>query len=204
MNIKQVFTFFVFTIFASGFFVPMAASAQDDVSHNVQVEMESFTFVEPSNQGALENITVQFNGTPGANDVAELVQGQNVSVTSESAGNGTIEATVGSFSLDYGTNSQNEHKIEVYTNNGAFSEYVDVEVTDVTITNRDESEGDAGTSQPGPFPVDDTDDPNDEIITGITQAGGTFTFSYDFTVDQFAEASNFPKAEVVKYTITPN
>ncbi len=204
MNIKQVFTFFVFTIFTTGLLAPMAASAQDDVSHNVQVEMESFTFVEPSSQGALENITVRFNGTPGAGDVAELVQGQNVSVTSESAGNGTIEATIGSFSLDYGTNSQNEHRIYVSTNNGAFSEYVDVEVNNVTITNRDESEGDAGTSQPGPFPVDDEDNPNDDIITGITQAGGTFTFSYDFTVNQFAEASNFPKAEVVKYTITPN
>jgi len=204
MNIKQVFTLFVFVIFAFGFFAPMAASAQDDVSHNVQVEMEDFTFVEPSSQGALENITVRFNGTPGANDVAQLIQGSNVSVTSESAGNGTIEATVGSFSLDYGTNSQNEHRIYVSTNNGAFSEYVDVEVNNVTITNRDESEGDAGTSQPGPFPVDDTDDPNDDIITGVTQAGGTFTFDYDFTVDQFADASDFPKAEVVRYTITPN
>lgn len=194
----------LFAAFAAMILIPMGAVAQDDASHNVQVEMEPFTFVEPSSSGSLENITVKFNGTPGAGDVAELTEGSNVSITSESAGGGTINATVGSFSLDYGTNSQNQHRIYVSGNEGNFDTYVDLEVSNVAITNRDDSEGDAGTKQTGPFPVDNEDNPNDNIITGVTQAGGTFTFDYDFTVDQFAHHSNFPKAEVVVYTITPN
>jgi len=174
----------------------------NNASHNVTVTAQSFAFIGPGNSGVLPNITLEVDGTPDPNaDIAQLTTGGNVvSITNEGISSGQISATVATFKLVYGTNSQNTQKILVSADSDfdLGGDPVNVNADAISITGLPNGGNKSGVPQTG-VPVNSGDA---NFVNDIDQGGGTVNFEYTFDLDRFANPGTVSRT--VTYTITAN